>query len=858
MPNLHCKFLRSSLILLQLIWMTPALGSPAGIEALNQARALMQKNKWSETEKHLQKSLESKPNKFLELFYFQLGLAQLKQEKLEPAQMNFQKAFDSAENLKEYSSFYLAKIAEKKNDSVEAEKYYRLIDQMSPNLSLKLEAQKNLSALLMAKNDYKSVYHILAPLEKRSRGSESYPEMIFLLARAENGLKNRPAACKLLRKLYSRYPSSDLIKSWTSELETNEFEGAPTGCVHTLSDFKDRVKSLLWLGKDQQALSEIQWVRKKNKDQEPYSADAILAQYYLQEGEAQKSFDILSNHFKTMKTNFDFLLMYATAAARTGDNSTAVGSYYQAYKLSPRSVQGRRALYQSAFLSYQVLDYDGAYRKFQEFTQKYSRSGLTQDAQWHLAWLKYLKKDYAGAYKGFAQIHSLGRLGRSSRGIQSDRTRYWMAMSLLRQSKYEDARALFEQFGQDKIIGYYSMAAEARLKEVQKQLSDKKPKVAAQEISRRMSHFGKNEFMMPSDEFSFSSITESEESEENIRLSSLSTEKMVVDKNEATNPDKEDSEEGLAAGISDLVEKTTDKQAEKQSVENTSILMSENPATTGDLEGARVSDIKDPILAQRFQKARDLQILGLDDWAKWDLYEIEKRTRNKDYLKKLMTEYSNLKNFHRSSFIAQTYFSSTREPIGTDGVKLLWQQSYPQAYTDEVMEQSKKFDVPASLVWGIMRAESHYRFDAISPVGALGLMQIMPNTGHKMAEKIGLKNFSASSLLAPRIAIEVGTGYLQRLMRNFNRSTPLVAAAYNAGPHRVYSWLNAFGQLQMDEFIEHIPFLETRNYVKKVVVNQQTYSQIYGLNQNLKSLLSDAIQVTLPKRIPAKESWEDI
>ncbi len=77
--------------------------------------------------------------------------------------------------------------------------------------------------------------------------------------------------------------------------------------------------------------------------------------------------------------------------------------------MSPRSKTGRQALYQSAFLSYQFQDYDGAGRRFQEFMKVYPRSGLNRDAQWHLAWLKYLKGDYQGAYKAFASMNAQKR-----------------------------------------------------------------------------------------------------------------------------------------------------------------------------------------------------------------------------------------------------------------------------------------------------------------------------------------------------------------------------------------------------------------------------------------------------------------
>jgi soluble lytic murein transglycosylase len=157
-----------------------------------------------------------------------------------------------------------------------------------------------------------------------------------------------------------------------------------------------------------------------------------------------------------------------------------------------------------------------------------------------------------------------------------------------------------------------------------------------------------------------------------------------------------------------------------------------------------------------------------------------------------------------------------------------------------------------------MRAETNYRRDAISPVGALGLMQVMPFTGHKVAAMLKEKDFKAPMLLQPETSVKIGSRYLKRLMDRFQNTIPLVAAGYNAGPHRVKNWLNAFGGLETDEFIEHIPFLETRNYVKRVVSNAYVYGQLYGKKTDLFPYLSDAVPVKMSAEIQGKENWDDI
>ena len=251
-------------------------------------------------------------------------------------------------------------------------------------------------------------------------------------------------------------------------------------------------------------------------------------------------------------------------------------------------------------------------------------------------------------------------------------------------------------------------------------------------------------------------------------------------------------------------------------------------------------------------------ILGQEEWARWDLYDIERKTSNRDYLQTLINEYNSVGYYHRSSYIGQIYFGAQRAKHGISGVRFLWEATYPRAYATHVEAYTKKFDVPQELVWGIMRAESNYRRDAISPVGALGLMQVMPYTGHRVATMIGERNFVTRQLLEPEVAIKIGSRYLKRLMDKFENLIPLVAAGYNAGPHRVKTWMTSFGNLETDEFIEHIPFLETRNYVKRVVGNAYIYGQLYQTNTNLFPYLAEALPIKEKHGIVTKESWDDI
>ncbi|WP_374030765.1 transglycosylase SLT domain-containing protein [Bdellovibrio bacteriovorus] len=654
--------------------------------------------------------------------------------------------------------------------------------------------------------------------------------MIYNLAVAEKGLNRHGQMCKWLVKLYERYPAYPKVADWSVDLAINEFEGKPTDCKVTPEDFRTRVRYLLWAGLDQKAQGEINIMKSKVAKSDKYLADKLQAQFYLQEGEVTKAVELLKPYYEANKRNFDFLILFASSAARAGEVQLAVGSYYSAYKLSPKSKTGRQALYQSAFLSYQFQDYDGAARRFQEFMKAYPNSGLNRDAQWHLAWLKYLKGDYQGAYKALGNLNAAKKKNRKAwKSFPEDRVTYWMAMSLFRQGKVEQAKAMMSSLAKDPLLGYYSIAAQSRLKKMEEV---KVPRLAESSLPtqpRVISRFSAGEFLMPYSSDSYRG--DDSESEETLVLTQYSAD-----------DEKGEEEEAEASDNPDL-----------KSVE---VATSEDEVP--DASGEKVTTFSNPALMKRFERARDMMILGENEWARWDLYDIERKTSNREYLRTLMSEYNTAGHYNRSSYIAQINFGGQRAAHGVEGIRYLWEFAYPRAYSEHVEKYTKKFSVPEELVWGIMRAETHYRRDAISPVGALGLMQVMPFTGHKVATLLGEKEFKAPLLLQPETSVKIGSRYLKRLMDRFENTIPLVAAGYNAGPHRVKNWLSSFGNLETDEFIEHIPFLETRNYVKRVVSNAYIYSQLYGNKKDLFPYMAGAVPVKFQAELAGKENWDDI
>lgn len=150
---------------------------------------------------------------------------------------------------------------------------------------------------------------------------------------------------------------------------------------------------------------------------------------------------------------------------------------------------------------------------------------------------------------------------------------------------------------------------------------------------------------------------------------------------------------------------------------------------------------------------------------------------------------------------------------------------FPIAYQDEVYRIASDTQVEPTFIYAIARQESAFNSRARSPVGAMGLMQLMPQTAKFTAKTFGISHSGTKDLLDAEHNMRLGSHYLNYLLTKFNGNRILAAAAYNAGPHRVNRWLSEAGKERpFDVWIETIPFGETRQYVQNVLC----FSVIYG------------------------------
>jgi soluble lytic murein transglycosylase-like protein len=167
---------------------------------------------------------------------------------------------------------------------------------------------------------------------------------------------------------------------------------------------------------------------------------------------------------------------------------------------------------------------------------------------------------------------------------------------------------------------------------------------------------------------------------------------------------------------------------------------------------------------------------------------------------------------------------------------------FPQVYWELVSKHAKKKKISPFLTLALSRQESAFQKDVISKANAVGLMQLLPQTAREVARSSNLNLPDEESLKDPKINIPLGVEYLNRLLKEFGGNIPFALAAYNAGPHKVQSWKRIRKDLDILEFIESIPYRETRGYVKKVLRNYLIYLALYQDRsiKDIKKLLTNS------------------
>jgi soluble lytic murein transglycosylase len=157
-----------------------------------------------------------------------------------------------------------------------------------------------------------------------------------------------------------------------------------------------------------------------------------------------------------------------------------------------------------------------------------------------------------------------------------------------------------------------------------------------------------------------------------------------------------------------------------------------------------------------------------------------------------------------------------------------WKLLFPQPYWGDLVANSQRNGLDPYLVASLIRQESEFNAGAISHANAWGLMQLLPSVGKSMARKDGVKGYTTNSLLNPTVNLQLGTTNLRLVLERFGGQVEYTLAAYNAGDVPVRQWMSAGSYRDIAEFVESIPYSETRDYVQAILRNREIYRALYS------------------------------
>ena len=234
-----------------------------------------------------------------------------------------------------------------------------------------------------------------------------------------------------------------------------------------------------------------------------------------------------------------------------------------------------------------------------------------------------------------------------------------------------------------------------------------------------------------------------------------------------------------------------------------------------------------------FARGSLLLALGLNSHARSEFSDLRRRHSADDStLWALSSLLDDAGAYPISHDIARRHIDGWMDDYPAPSTRHLWEIGYPSPFQDEVARYAERRDgVDAPKIWAIMREESGFNPRIESWANARGLLQLLDDTARRMANRVGMNPYSFDKLDEPDTNVRLGTAYMEQLGERLQPHPALVSAGYNGGAGNVTNWLDSFGDEQLDLFVEDIPFHQTRNYTKRVLMSYWIYSYLHGDNR---------------------------
>jgi soluble lytic murein transglycosylase len=237
-----------------------------------------------------------------------------------------------------------------------------------------------------------------------------------------------------------------------------------------------------------------------------------------------------------------------------------------------------------------------------------------------------------------------------------------------------------------------------------------------------------------------------------------------------------------------------------------------------------------PVPQKRITRARLLQLTGLDDWAENELKfgahnDNEPQNVYALELAKMATQRDSPQQavkYIKSLAPGYTYMALDEAP------PIFWKMAFPIPYRGALEKYSRDQGLDPFLIAALIRQESEFDVKVISYANAYGLMQLLPATGRQLARHFGIKRLSSAELLTADRNLQLGTYFFRNLLNSYAGQPEIALASYNAGPGRANLWRTWGPFREPAEFIEIVPFHQTRGYVQFVLRNADVYRRLYA------------------------------
>ncbi|MCB9640696.1 MAG: transglycosylase SLT domain-containing protein [Myxococcales bacterium] len=703
---------------------------------------------------------------------------------------------------KDYSFWYLAKAQTKAGLHAQAAATYQAMLKEYRRVKVKRKVRNALLISLRKAKDWKAYTELVRSLLPYPGPYGGRRRMMWWLADGYHKLGDIKESAKYMRQYALDYPhrsetkkAEQLLTAWgkAGKLPAHQWnETEQSFRLYRLARFRPKRALPLIL----RSLKKLQKAPKPDVMQIEYMKK-WHAHALMRDRQHKKAIPILEDLAKrtyNVSLRREAYKLLGRAYTEIGAFERGVEQLHAFAEREPESETAKEAAYRSIWMAMRLQRYAQARQFIEEYMQIYPEEKKFLPAlQWFRLWTLFREGDYK---KAITEFKKWGRKNRG--GVAGRQVNYWLGRSYERLGRWDMAKGYYSRVAKVAPLTYYGVLSQHRLYVLEDQiqqhhesyvcafktppLAKRRPLLTKREAARR-AHRKPQGAMLDRKQVGYTT--------------SLNTNNDNADQNT------------LFRNLARMAQEQLPAEAKF-------------PSIPGFCRGATSRSCK------AFRRAELFDRLGLDADAVTELSQARWAIqRSKPRILEAIRWFYSKKAYHPGvvlSFYLQRKIHKAPRLTPEQSFKI----RYPLAYHEALLEESRRSGVPFAFAWAITREESLFRIRIRSWADAFGLMQIIPDTAYKIANRIKLDDFRLRDLYHPSTNIKMGCWYLGQLLEKFQSHVMLAAAAYNAGPHRVAVWLKDHHNVSVDEFVEEIPFQETRNYVKRVFRTFVVYNYLYG------------------------------